>query len=82
MKKNILIVVLAIVTFISLLYGRTQQMAAAKAQLAAERNLIELEKQRALADANAKEAMLQSQLARVEADNARRAEADCKGKRK
>ena len=82
MKKNILIVVLAIVTFISLLYGRIQQTAATKAQQEAESNFIEAEKQRVMADANAKEAMLQSQLARVEADNARRAEADCKGKRK
>jgi hypothetical protein len=81
MKKNILIAALVVVTLLSLVYAMVQRAAAVKAQRVAEQNAEEAQRQRVLADANAIEATLQAEKARVEAENARRAEADCDKKK-
>ena len=63
MKKNILIGVLVLATVISSVYANFQQVAADKARIEAEKNLVLAVASRREADANAEEALKQAQSA-------------------
>ena len=75
MKKPALIIILIVVTVVSLIYGYSQQAAAAKVISQAESRCQEDE---TLTKQAQKEATLKTEEARVQAENARRAEAVAK----
>jgi hypothetical protein len=62
MGKNITIGILALVTFLSLVYASFQVVAANKSRVQAEQNLVLAEEVRKQAEANAAEAVKQRQL--------------------
>ena len=81
MNKNIIIVVLVIITFMSIVYGFFQQTAARKAQIQAEMNLVLAEQVRKEADANATEAQKQAELSRKLAIQFEAELVKCRGKK-